>query len=71
MEDVDERCAGQHRSVCVHDDALQIWEGGSAANEEVAKVDGVEASCELVAPLGSTVECDGESLGEREVACSR
>ena len=71
LEDVDEGRAGQRRSVRVYDDALQIWEGCSAASEEVAKVDGVEASCKLVAPLARAVEGDDESFGEREIACSR
>ena len=71
LEDVDEGSTGQHRSVCVHDDALQLWKGGSAASEEVAKVDSVEASCKLVVPFRRAVECDDESFGEREIACSR
>lgn len=71
LEHVDQRRAGQLGSVCVHDNALQVWEGGSAASEEVAKVDGVEASCELVAPLARAVEGDDESFSEREIACSR
>ena len=43
LEDINEGCAGQGRSVCVHDDALQKWEGGATASEEVVEVDGVEA----------------------------
>jgi hypothetical protein len=48
----------------VYGDALKTWEGGCTTSEEVAELDGVEASCELVAPLGSAVESDDEALGE-------